>query len=70
MSGFLRRKQVAIMLQKITSMLALITVSWMMKAMHVELLTYLELKSPLTMTISMYYMIYQRDKHMDTRYRS
>ena len=49
------------MIQSITSVSALITVSWMLKSMHVELLPHVEFKSPLTMTISMYYMIYQSD---------
>ena len=35
----------------------------MLKEMHVELLPYLVLKSPLTMTISMYYMIHQSDTY-------
>ena len=37
-------KQVARIIQSLTSMIAFITVSWMMKAMRVALLTYLALK--------------------------
>ena len=66
MSGLRLSKQVAIMLQQLTSMIELIIVSWLLKSMHVELFTYLALKSPLTMTISMYYMIYQIDTYTDT----
>ena len=57
---------VAIMIQSLTSIIALVTVSGMLKAMHVALLTYLSLKSPLTITIPMYYIIYQNNKYMDT----
>ena len=66
MSGLRLSKQVAIMLQQLTSMIELIIVSWLMKSMHVELFPYLALKSPLTITISMYYMIYQIDTYTDT----
>ena len=59
-------KQVARMLQSLNSMIALIAVSWILKEMHVALLPYLELKASLTMTISMYYMIYQIDIYKDT----
>ena len=54
------------MIQSLTSIIALVTVSGMLKAMHVALLTYLSLKSPLTITIPMYYIIYQNNKYMDT----
>ena len=64
------RTQFARMLQSITSIIALITVHWMLKAKHVVLFTYLEMKSPFKMTISMYYMIYQNDTYTDTRYQS
>ena len=37
--------------------IVLITVSWMLKAIHVASFPYLALKSSLTMTISIYYMI-------------
>ena len=43
MSGFLLRKQVTIMLQYLTSMIVLITVSWMLKARYVALFRYLAL---------------------------
>ena len=66
MIGLLLGKQVARMLQSLTSMIALITVSFIMKAMNVALLPYLSFKSPLTMTIYMYYIIYQSDTYMDT----
>ena len=66
MSDFLLRKQVSIMLESLTAIIALITVSWMLKESHVALLPCLSLKEPLKMTISMYYMIYQSDTYMDT----
>ena len=59
-------KQVAIMIESLTSMILFITVSYMLKSMRVVLLPYLALKSPFKMTISMYYMIYQRDIYTDT----
>ena len=66
MGGQPLRKQVAQILQSLTSMIAFIKVTWMLKAIHVALLPYLALKAPLTMTISMYYIIYQSDIYIDT----
>ena len=66
MSSFPQRKQVARMLQSLTSMIALITLSWILKEIYVALLLYLALKPPFTMTISMYYIIYQSDTYTDT----
>ena len=65
MSGFPLSKQGSIMIQELTSVIELITVSWMLKAVHVAVLLYLALKSPLKMAISMYYMFYKRDKYTD-----
>ena len=53
------------MIQSLTLMIEFITVSWMLKAMHMELFPYLALKVPLKTTISMYYMIYQSDTYAD-----
>ena len=66
MNGKPLGKQVGRMLQSLTSMIALITVSWMLKAMHVELLPYLALKAPPKMTIAVYCMIYQSDTYTET----
>ena len=66
MGSYLLRKQVARILQSLTSVIAFITISWILKAMHVALLPYIALKVPLIMTISMYYMIYQSDTYTDT----
>ena len=66
MIGFPLSKKVSQMIRSLTSMLAVITVSWMLKATHMELLTYIALKAPLKMTISMNYMIYQSNKYTDT----
>ena len=63
MSGLPLSKQVSRMLRALNSMIALITVFWMLKAMHVELLPHLEFKAPLIMIISMYYMIYQSNTY-------
>ena len=57
MGGKTLRKQVAKMIQPLTSIRVLIIVSWMLKAIHVALSSYLAWKSPFTMTISMCYMI-------------
>ena len=65
MGGYPMGKQVARMTQSLTSMILVITVSWMLNSMHVELFPYLALKSPLIMTISIYYMIYQSDTYTD-----
>ena len=46
-------RQFSRMIQAINSMLALITVSWVLKEMHVASFPYLALEAPLTMTISM-----------------
>ena len=51
------------MLEFINSIIAPITVPWILKAMHVESLPYLSFKSPLIMTISMYYMIHQSNTY-------
>ena len=51
------------MFRALTSMIAMITVSWRLKEMHVELLTYLSLKAHLIITISMYYIIHQSDTY-------
>ena len=59
-------KQFSGMIQSLTSIIALITLSWIMKAMHVALLPYLALKAPFTITISMYYIIYQSDTYTDS----
>ena len=69
-SGFPLRKQVSRMIQSITLMIALITVSWMLKARHVVLFPYLAFKENFTVTISMYDMIYQRYTYTDTRSQS
>ena len=61
--GFLRRLRKD---KSIPSIILLITVSWMLKSMHVEILTYLSLKSPFTMTKSMYCMIYQNGTYTDS----
>ena len=53
MNGLPISKKVARMLQQLTPMIALITVSWMLKAMYVTLFPYLELKAHFTITISM-----------------
>ena len=66
MSGFPLSKQVARIIQPLTSMIALITLSWIMKAVPVALFPYLAFKTLLTMTISMYYIIYQSDTYMYT----
>ena len=55
--------KIARMLKSLASMIALKTVSWMLKSTHVELLPYPSLKAALTMTISMYYMI-QKSIHI------
>ena len=57
------RGKVARRLQSLTSMIVVITVSWMPKATHVSLFRYLELKAHLTTIISMYYMIYESDTY-------
>ena len=44
MSGFKPRKQVKIIIQSLTSTIALITVYWMPKARHVALFPYLALQ--------------------------
>ena len=66
MGGLPLSKQVAIMLQPLTSMIALITVSYMLKTICVELFPCLSLNSPLAMTISMYYIIYKSNTYTDT----
>ena len=66
MSGLRLSKQVARMIQKLSSMIALLIVSWILKETRVELLPHLALKAPLTMTISMYYMIRQSATYTDT----
>ena len=58
-------KKVAIMLQSLTSMIALITVSWRLKSMHVELLPYLAFKAHFIITIYMYYIIHQNVTYTD-----
>ena len=55
-----------IIIQSLDSMIVLIKLSWMMKSMHVSLLTYLVLIATLKMTISMHYMIYQNNKYTDS----
>ena len=65
MNGLPLSKQVAIMLQSLTSMIELITVPCILKEMNVALLPYLALIKTLTMTISMYYMIYQSNTYTD-----
>ena len=66
MSGLSLGKKVPRMLQSLTSMIELITVSCMLKAMHVAFLTYLALKAPLKMTIYVYYIIHQINIYTDT----
>ena len=61
MSGLPLIKHFERNIQSIPSMIAVITLYWILKLMHVELLPYLLLKGPLTMTLSMYCMIHQND---------
>ena len=49
------------------SIIVLIIESWMLKSIHVALFPYLSLKSPLTINISMYCMIYQNDTYTDSQ---
>ena len=58
-------KQVAIMIQSLTSMIALIKVSWVLKSIKMALFPYLSLKPPLTITISMYYTIPWKNLRID-----
>ena len=60
MGGYPLGKKVTRMPQSLTSMILVITVSWMLKSMHVELFPYLALKA------SMYYMICQSATYTDT----
>ena len=69
MIGLLLSKQVARIIKSLSLMIPLITVSCILKEMYVELFPYLELKAPLTMTISMYYTIYRINTYTDTWYQ-
>ena len=59
LSGPLLMRQFMLMIQELPS--TFMSVTRVLKEMNVEILLHLSLKSPFTTTISIYYMIYQRN---------